>query len=834
MSAQPHTPSSSPRGDAIAHARAYIQAGLVLVPLQPNSKGPTVRGWNARERCWHSLENLPPRWSGGLGLAHAYSRTCALDVDVLDRATELLGRHGIPLRQAFTSPRSVRIDSGRPGRAKFVFRLPEGVEPLRTVRVSEDERTIYELRCATADGLTVQDVLPPSIHPDTGKPYTWGGAGDWHRIPCLPGLVLMHWRELIEAQPKTTLVDDDPLLHLPPRDEQIEELRQALAWIPADNYETWIAMGHALRAAGPVGEELWLEWSQSSPKWRDGDEARWSTFSPARTGWHAVFARASRHGWINPRSAAGRTLTRLDAPAPQRGEEPEQEPSEGDTPAKARQQDDWPPPMPPSVAAALIGSDLWCARRALELFGRDIAYVAGLGWMEWTKAGWSKPSRHQPVRRIHGLAASLQRESVELLRQAQRKPEGSPDRDALLTESELVQKAGWKLEQASAIRAVWSLLESYLRCEREWLDADPYLVGLPSGRVLHIGTRQTRPARRTDWVTRRLGVEYDPTARAPVFESFMRQLTRPRPDDPVFGRAARPDLAEWDEGMHRWLRRHTGYCLLGEQREHLITIAIGGGGNGKSTYYEAWRYIFNDYAYTPNKALFARSRFGTGDQATMLNDIEGIRLAFASEASEFDQLNEETLKQLSGSDTVNARRLYESSRQVTPVCKLVMYSNARPAVSGVDQGIWRRLRFLPFDHRPAPGEVDIHLPKKLRAEAAGMLNLLLDWFAEYEAFGLDGAESERMRALYDSAKMEANPVREFWEQVARPAPTAMLRHTDAYLAYSRWHRDMIGGHPITPKRFSRLSEASGIVTLRKSGGLAYRGYTLQTGFDDDE
>ena len=37
------------------------------------------------------------------------------------------------------------------------------------------EITVLEFRCGTADGLTVQDVLPPSMHPDTGMPYRWGG-----------------------------------------------------------------------------------------------------------------------------------------------------------------------------------------------------------------------------------------------------------------------------------------------------------------------------------------------------------------------------------------------------------------------------------------------------------------------------------------------------------------------------------------------------------------------------------------------------------------------------------------------------------------------------------
>ena len=48
------------------------------------------------------------------------------------------------------------------------------------------------------DRATVQDVLPPSIHPDTGKPYEWAGAGDWRKLPTLPNMVLTLWRSLAE------------------------------------------------------------------------------------------------------------------------------------------------------------------------------------------------------------------------------------------------------------------------------------------------------------------------------------------------------------------------------------------------------------------------------------------------------------------------------------------------------------------------------------------------------------------------------------------------------------------------------------------------------------
>lgn len=58
----------------------------------------------------------------------------------------------------------------------------------------EKQITVLEFRCGTREGLTVQDTLPPSIHPDTGRPYRWGGKGDWRAIPEIPAALLAVWQ----------------------------------------------------------------------------------------------------------------------------------------------------------------------------------------------------------------------------------------------------------------------------------------------------------------------------------------------------------------------------------------------------------------------------------------------------------------------------------------------------------------------------------------------------------------------------------------------------------------------------------------------------------------
>ena len=94
--------------------------------------------------------------------------------------------------------------------------------------------------------------------------------------------------------------DSEARVHVTPG--QVADLRSALNSISADDYQTWIAMGHALVELGNTGRGLWLDWSQTSAKWQPQDAGKWATFSGERTSYQAVFAEAKRRGWVNPKA----------------------------------------------------------------------------------------------------------------------------------------------------------------------------------------------------------------------------------------------------------------------------------------------------------------------------------------------------------------------------------------------------------------------------------------------------------------------------------------------------------------------------------------------------
>lgn len=85
-------------------------------------------------------------------------------------------------------------------------------------------------------------------------------------------------------------------------DERIAHLKDALTHISAEDYDQWIAVGHALKSLDDdAGKPLFMEWSATSEQFdRRECEEKWAGFKPNATSYRTVFSMAQAGGWINP------------------------------------------------------------------------------------------------------------------------------------------------------------------------------------------------------------------------------------------------------------------------------------------------------------------------------------------------------------------------------------------------------------------------------------------------------------------------------------------------------------------------------------------------------
>ena len=178
-------------------AKHYASLGFALVAIPAGSKAPTSFGWQTKATDPEFWDANP---SHNIGLLHSMSGTVALDIDHMLNTRTIFEGLGIDLDAILeNAPRIV----GRPDRGKALFAAPAG-DPLTTRKISwpvdgDPRRTevVFELRAGS-----VQDVLPPSIHPDTGQPYTWSGADIENGLPELPEQLLTIWRQWDKFRPQ--------------------------------------------------------------------------------------------------------------------------------------------------------------------------------------------------------------------------------------------------------------------------------------------------------------------------------------------------------------------------------------------------------------------------------------------------------------------------------------------------------------------------------------------------------------------------------------------------------------------------------------------------------
>ncbi len=335
------------------------------------------------------------------------------------------------------------------------------------------------------------------------------------------------------------------------------------------------------------------------------------------------------------------------------------------------------------------------------------------------------------------------------------------------------------------------------------LDTNPTLLNTLSGTV-SLENGVLGPHRREDLITKQVPVRMDPRAKAPEWEQFLKRIL---PDPKV----------------REYLQFALGYACTGCVREHVIHFFVGDGANGKSTLVEAIHYVLGDYALTAPSSLLMAAK---GDRhPTERALLHGKRAVFFSETPEGGVLNENLIKELTGGDRITARRMREDFWEYEPTHKLFLSTNHRPRITGTDHGIWRRIRLIPFDQTIPENEQDSTLGKKLRAEAPGILNWLIEGSRRYLQEGLKAPEAiEYATAEY---RAKEDDLSEFVETCLEEKKDNVVSSADIFKRYQQWSENNCIEKPLGPRSLTTRLKAHGFqdyrtATIRGFIGLGLR------------
>ncbi len=271
----------------------------------------------------------------------------------------------------------------------------------------------------------------------------------------------------------------------------------------------------------------------------------------------------------------------------------------------------------------------------------------------------------------------------------------------------------------------WEAVERGSRFVREFAvsaghwDRSTMLLGTPGG-VVDLTTGTMRQGVSSEMVSKSTAAapipphKFDPARDCPNWLAFL------------------DHALEGDEEAIRFFQQWAGYNLTGETREQVLLFVYGPGGAGKSTAVNVLTDLLGDYAIAVATSTLTQKK--QADHSEEIARLHGPRMAVANETERNSHWAENRIKEMTGGDKLTAHFMRQNSFSFVPVFKLTIVGNNAPALSDVDTAIRRRFLILPFDNPPTVKDED--LPKRLRAEQAGILSWAIQGCLDWQKNGL--------------------------------------------------------------------------------------------------
>ncbi|MCT6924593.1 phage/plasmid primase, P4 family [Metasolibacillus sp.] len=337
-------------------------------------------------------------------------------------------------------------------------------------------------------------------------------------------------------------------------------------------------------------------------------------------------------------------------------------------------------------------TDLGNAERIAYEYGHVIRHVNTVGWYIWNGKHWEIDTK-----------GKLQRLVAKVVRKLGK------------SEDENEQKWARHCEKHNVREAAIKDLRVLVPADREEFDRHKYLLNVENG-VVDLKTGKLQPHDRELKLTKITNIYYDENAKCPNWLAFLDQI--------FLG----------DKDLQEYMQRLIGYSLTGDISEQIMMFLVGGGSNGKSTFINTIKDLVGEYGKQAKSDTFIKKK-ETGAN----NDIArlvGARFVSAIESEEGEKLSESFVKQITGGEPVLARFLRQEYFEYIPEFKVFFTTNHKPIIGGLDEGIWRRVKLIPFDLNLPAHKRDKKLPEKLSLEMSGILNWAIEGCLKWQKDGL--------------------------------------------------------------------------------------------------
>jgi putative DNA primase/helicase len=453
-------------------------------------------------------------------------------------------------------------------------------------------------------------------------------------------------------------------------------------------------------------------------------------------------------------------------------------------------------------------SDLGGARYLrdyIESLGSGVRYTDEVGFLLLDSGVWRKDDR-QGVRTHAQAVADLVRDLARDATLAVAK--GDEDEGVSVRDKKRAARLNRYAAHVQTTRGIDSMIRELqavhgVPASIEDFDKHPDLVACRNG-VVNLRTGELGPHDPALLMTRRVDLDYDPSASCPRWESFLDEVFPKYPDLPAY------------------MRRLVGYGITGHTAEQCFAVLWGNGANGKSVYTDTLSEVFRELTVTTPFSTFEEK--ASGGIPNDLAALKGARLVMAAEGEQGRPMAEAVLKRVTGRDLISARFMRKEFFEFRPTFLLQLATNFKPSFKGQDDGLWRRVKLIPWERFFKPEERDHRLGDRLLAEAQGIFAWAVRGAREWYAHGLQDP---------DVVKFATKEYRETSDALAGFLPGVFIpdreggRVTGKVLfdAYLEWaaEENLPQREIWTRRTFFAALEERGLVKRRAAGGVAFDG-----------
>lgn len=423
------------------------------------------------------------------------------------------------------------------------------------------------------------------------------------------------------------------------------------------------------------------------------------------------------------------------------------------------------------------GSEIGLSRLVERVFDGMVRYDQSIKeWRIYEDGIWQSDNNRKFRRMLEDVIKILCIRGSKLLNDKAVDLSRDEDPDAFEDQHKAFKKLASKMGNVQSVDNINKNISFYFSCSAGDFDLEKQLICLTNG-VFDFDASNLLGLSPDFMFTKRLGFAYDPEAKCPRWEEFLKLILRD------------------NQEVIQYLQKIFGYCLTGHNSLQSLFFLYGGGANGKSMVINILKHLLGEqnggyfFQFKAEQLLGKNRNSNPRDNEYLLASFPGKRVICGSEVPDNMIFDTATIKDITGGDTIYARNPHGRPFNFEPTFKVLLYGNHKPKIRETDTGIRRRIKLIQFDY--SFETEGAHLKRdseevlaEFVAELPGIFNWAIEGYKLYVTEKLK--EPEAVREATQQYIDDQDTIKQFIDDCCEIGTTLKAKASDLWKAFGSW------------------------------------------------